>query len=379
MRHLTINGSIRIARRVYWSSESGTERPLDRWLGIDDATVSRGARELCSLAAMAGGSFLSGTEVLWRLGQLRVSDERLRGLAEEEGRRAKEAMESGRVAPAWTAAACRTAQGRTRLTVGADGVMVPVITAAEKAKRRGHRKRRTKAKRPPLAVRLFRGSQYPYKEFKIAGFYDASHERHLAFGTSGGPDVLGRQMRRAASRLKIGEAQERTAVTDGAEWIRRQLQTRLPMVDVRILDYFHLMEHVGEAAVAAFGAARAETTAWIEATGKTALEEGAAGLLVTIRQTRQPLRSPAKREALAKLEQYVANHAEMLDYPRYRAAGFDIGSGPTEALCKTLTARLKGGGKRWNTPNAEALMALAALKHSRLWEPYWAAQARKAG
>ena len=52
MRHLTINGSIRIARRVYWSSESGTERPLDRWLGIDDATVSRGAPELCSLAAM---------------------------------------------------------------------------------------------------------------------------------------------------------------------------------------------------------------------------------------------------------------------------------------------------------------------------------------
>jgi hypothetical protein len=27
----------------------------------------------------------------------------------------------------------------------------------------------------------------------------------------------------------------------------------------------------------------------------------------------------------------------------------------------------------------EALMALAALKHSRLWQDYWAAQARKAG
>jgi len=63
----------------------------------------------------------------------------------------------------------------------------------------------------------------------------------------------------------------------------------------------------------------------------------------------------------------------------FRAQRFDIGSGPTEALCRTLTARLKGGGKRWNTPNAEALMALAALKHSRLWEGYWAAPAREAG
>ena len=54
-------------------------------------------------------------------------------------------------------------------------------------------------------------------------------------------------------------------------------------------------------------------------------------------------------------------------------------AGPTESLCLTLTARLKGGGKCWNTPNAEALMALAALKHSRLWENCWAAPARQAG
>ena len=69
----------------------------------------------------------------------------------------------------------------------------------------------------------------------------------------------------------------------------------------------------------------------------------------------------------------------MPDYPRYRACGFDIGSGPTESLCRMLTARLKGGGKRRNRPNAEALMALAALKQSRLWQGYRAAPARKAG
>ena len=87
MHHLTVDGSIRIARRVYWSPESGVQRPLDGWLGIEDASVSRGARELCGMAAMAGGSFLEGTEVLWRLGQLRVSDEQLRTLTEAEGRR----------------------------------------------------------------------------------------------------------------------------------------------------------------------------------------------------------------------------------------------------------------------------------------------------
>jgi len=83
---------------------------------------------------------------------------------------------------------------------------------------------------------------------------------------------------------------------------------------------------------------------------------------------------PAKREALRKLEQYVAKRVEMLDYPSFRAQGFDIGSGPTEAFCKTLTARLKGSGMRWDRPNAEALMALAALENSHLWDGYWTLQ-----
>ena len=364
---------------MYWSPESGAQRPLDVWLGIDDASVSRGARPLCSLAAMAGGSFAKGTEVLWRLGQLRVSDEQLRTLAEAEGRHVKDALEEGRVGPDWTAASCRTPDGVSRIMVGADGVMVPVITAAEKAKRRAKRRRRTKARRRPLWQRLFKGSEHPWKEFKIAGFYDPSSERVWAFGTAGGPNVIGRRMRRAAGRLKINEAQERVAVTDGAPWIRGQLQTRLPMVEVRILDYFHLMEHIGEAAVIGFGAGSPETLGWIEAASKAALEEGVAGLLVAIRDTLRSLRTRAKRDAFKKLEQYVANHAEMMDYPTYRARGFDIGSGPTESLCRTLTARLKGGGKRWNTPNAEALMALAAIKHSRLWERYWETPARLAG
>jgi hypothetical protein len=142
------------------------------------------------------------------------------------------------------------------------------------------------------------------------------------------------------------------AVTDGAEWIRGQLQTRLPMVEVRILDYFHLMEHIGEAAVIGFGAGRPEMMAWIEAASKAALEEGVAGLLVKIRETVRPVRSPAKREVFKKLEQYVANHAEMLDYPRYRAAGFDIGSGPTESLCRTLrpASRAEANGGTRPTP-----------------------------
>ena len=74
----------------------------------------------------------------------------------------------------------------------------------------------------------------------------------------------------------------------------------------------------------------------------------------------------------------MSKRVEMLDYPAFRAQGFDIGSGLTEALCKTLTARLKGSGMRWDRPNAEALMALAAPEQSRLWDAYWTLQRRLA-
>jgi len=61
----------------------------------------------------------------------------------------------------------------------------------------------------------------------------------------------------------------------------------------------------------------------------------------------------------------------MLDYPAFRAQGYALGSGPTESFCKTLTSWLKGSGMRWDKPHAEGLMALAAIRSSRLWQQYW--------
>jgi len=97
-------------------------------------------------------------------------------------------------------------------------------------------------------------------------------------------------------------------------------------------------------------------------------------MLTHIHQTRKTVRAKAKREELRKLEQYVGARAEMLDYPAFRERGFDISSGPIEAFCKTLTARLKGSGMRWDSPNAEGMMALAALDQSGQWNADWSLQ-----
>jgi hypothetical protein len=64
----------------------------------------------------------------------------------------------------------------------------------------------------------------------------------------------------------------------------------------------------------------------------------------------------------------------MLNYTEFRAKGYEIGSVPTESFCKTLTIRLKGSGMRWDKPNAEAIMALAAERQGHRWQAYWEIQ-----
>jgi hypothetical protein len=51
------------------------------------------------------------------------------------------------------------------------------------------------------------------------------------------------------------------------------------------------------------------------------------------------------------------------------AKGWDVGSGPTEAMCKNLTLRLKRPGMKWDTDSAAALMNLVALREGGQWEP----------
>lgn len=378
--HMTGNGLVRVRRRIYWYHEEGRDERLDRWLGIADRNISVAARELCCRAAMGGQvSFAKAVENLERLGNIRIGREWLRDTVESEGRAVVAGREAGTVGPNWEAKDCVVEGGLTRMMAGSDGVMVPVITEAEKQKRRENlaKKRQGKKVRRKAGRRCQRGADQGYKEFKIATFYDESRKRQYAVATSGDHQVLGKMMRREASKLKLHAATEKIAVSDGAKWIRHQFEIQLPMLDAMILDFYHFAEHVGAAGRVCFGEGP-DAVSWTGQVLEAAKTEGPAEVLVRIRQALKSTRSSNKRAALRSLEQYVAQRCDMLDYPAYRGKGWDIGSGVTEAFCKTLTLRLKGSGMRWNTRNAEAMMALAALDQSNLWNPYWEQQRKAA-
>lgn len=294
-------------------------------------------------------------------------------IVEAEGQEALRQQRVGILGPDWTVADCASQPyAHSCVITGADGVKVPLVTEQEKAKRRKHRIGRSKGHRHRYRIR--RGSDQRYKEFKILTFYDPSHRFQYAVGTSGNHEVLGRMMRREGKKLRLDQADLTYSVSDGADWIVRQYRDKLPMLKVNILDYYHLREHVIKASQSVFGLDNPQARSWREQITGIVLEQGPVEALEYIASLRKGLRAPSKRKALEDLIGYIGRRLDMLDYPRFRQANYEIGSGPTEAFCKTLTSRLKGPGMRWDEAHAEAFMALASVRSSGLWQSYWYAQ-----
>ncbi|MBI9018196.1 MAG: hypothetical protein JEZ07_13145 [Phycisphaerae bacterium] len=102
--------------------------------------------------------------------------------------------------------------------------------------------------------------------------------------------------------------------------------------------------------------------------------QGSLVFLDSLSEQYKKLRSQPKRKAIKALQKYIATRVDMTDYPTFRANGFDCGSGPTESFCGCLTRRLKGRGMRWDSDNAEAVMALASIYYTDQWQRYWGTQ-----
>jgi hypothetical protein len=345
---------------------------VDEWLGIAQHRFSPGVREMCCREALHC-SFEVTSDNLHRTAQLSISGATVRTIVKNEGRAVVAGQRSGSVGPGFTAADCTD----QTVIAGADGVMVPMVTDEQKRKRRAtEAAKRTREGRRSTARpgRPKRGSDGPYKEFKVLSFYDLDKSHCHVVGTAGDHEVLGRLMRREAGRLRLGQAKVKYAVTDGAEWIANQCRRQLPMLDAHILDYYHLREHVVETSHVLYGEGTKKAQTWREDVMGWVWEQGSLVMLHRLGPYLRCHRGGPKREALESLRDYVGKRVAMTDYPAFRELGYDCGSGPTESLCGTLTERLKGSGMRWDKDNAESLMALAGLYHSGLWRSYWEAQ-----
>lgn len=378
----TVNGPVRLCRRRWHMPDEGGCVPLDPMLGILQTSVSVGVREMACRLNQSSSSFRKTAENLLRTAQVSLSAEMIRTLVEDEGRQVLHEREQGLLPAAFQAEDCLADSGKSRVYMGCDGVKVPLITETEKTKRRKKikQKRRkrlpSKPSLPPLAA-MKRGADQSYKEFKLVTFYSESGEQchcELTRHDHRAAQVL---MSRIGRGIGLHRADEKVANVDGATWILgRAKDSGLPF-DAIGLDFYHLAEHVHEAGRGMCRGDQDQASAWAGERLHTVKHEGYQPLWERLLEDRrQGARSGVKRQAMDRLMHYVAERREMIAYPRFIERGWQIGSGPTEARCKTTTARLKGSAKRWDADNAQAVASLAALDDSNQWSDYWPACVR---
>ncbi len=373
----TINGPIEVRRIRYYAPGEGACTPADALVDSSEATVSVGVCEMASRLGCHGSNFDQAAADLQRTAQVSLSGERLRQLVEREGRCVLQAEQQGVFDIGWKASDCQTftpSQTKTsRVYLGSDGVQVPMVTSIEKKKRRHQirAKRQRSGKRcRPLSVPQ-PGADQRYKEFKLVVYYDQDQSHRHVVGTKGNHRVAGRLMRRDAGRIGLDQAEEKVAIVDGADWIRHRIESQNLPMDQIVLDFYHLAEHVHKARRIVFGETSDEGQTWAGHLLHVVKHEGYAAFWQLLVERRAQERSSNKRAALDELMGYVSEREKMICYPECQERGWDLGSGPTEAMCKATTLRLKGCGMRWDGKNAESIMALLCLEQSGLWQAYW--------
>ena len=370
---LTINGRVSL-KRIRWHGPGvGSRTVIDPYLDRAERTISVGVRELACRLNGGGTNFDRTAENLARAAQVDASGETLRTLIEAEGRHVLQAFQAGTLPTTGTAADCVAESDKPGSPTRAYlGVMAPMVTAGEKMTRRtkvkAKRQRRGRTCRPLRRAKP--GADQRDKEYKLVTFYDESKRHRVVMGTKGNHVEAGRLMRRLAGRIDLSAAAQKVGNVDGAPWIRAQVAGQNLPLDALGLDFYHLAENVHKARRAVYGETDEAGTLWAGALLHLFKHDGYGAAWERLVSWRGRWRG-RKRSAADGLLSSVSERRAMILYPEFVAKGWQIGSGPTESCRKTLAQRLKGSGMRWDADNAEAIMALEALRESGLWKTYW--------
>jgi hypothetical protein len=171
-------------------------------------------------------------------------------------------------------------------------------------------------------------------------------------------------------------AKQVCAVTDGAEWEQGFIDLHRREA-VRILDFGHAGEYVAAGGQAVLGEGTDACQAWLKETLHELKHGQPDTVLNTLRDmhTEVSARGAGSVAAAATLEKsvgYLEKRRAHIDYARFQALGYPIGSGSVESANKLVVeARLKGAGMHWAVPHVDPMLALRNIACSDRWEEAW--------
>jgi hypothetical protein len=169
-------------------------------------------------------------------------------------------------------------------------------------------------------------------------------------------------------RRGLETAGQVSAPADGSEWIQTFVDFHRPDA-MRILDFPHAGEHINAIGQIVLGEGSPAAQAWLETQLHDLKHTGPTSLLAEIGDMAQE--RPDEKDLQAHVA-YLKKREPHMQYPKFHAEGWPIGSGATESANKLVVeARLKGSGMHWARPHVNPMLALRNIVCSDRWNEAW--------
>jgi hypothetical protein len=144
-----------------------------------------------------------------------------------------------------------------------------------------------------------------------------------------------------------------------------------------VLDYYHACLYITKIAEVLFGQQTQQAASWA-AKMRRWLKDKKGGILRVLHSAAAHAWrlefSVAEKQAYEEAFGYLQNRKGLMDYWSCRRRGLAIGSGITEAACKTLfTQRFKQSGMKWSLEGGQVVVDLRVIWISKLWHRVFAA------
>jgi hypothetical protein len=245
-----------------------------------------------------------------------------------------------------------------------------------------------------LGIRIKKGSLFEVATTATVSVYDRKGKRLGTVYLAYAPQAEQTRMSKALTRLLRGvlaawrgplprlcyvtdAGQSETSYYKKVLAVMRHPRTRERLKWARVVDYYHASERVWTMAECLFGAGP-RSASWAVKMLKWLLLPGGVNRVLhsaAAHRWRLGLRGK-KKTAFVKAYRYLRKRMKYLRYAQFRGQGMPIGSGVTEAACKTVyTQRLKLSGMSWkplgstkDDVGAQTVLDLRVLLLSEIWD-----------
>lgn len=358
------SGPVRVMRSLY-STRKDSERaicPMELQAGLVEGRWTPQAAKQATwvVSHLTPGE---GEELYGMFGGLKPSKSSLDRLPKQLGQR----WEQERIAfEDILRAQERVPAEAVSMAVSLDGVMVPMKNGQRQTKRAQAAEEGKYTRGPAGNKEVGCGT---------LSFYDEEGERLSTIRMARMPEVKKATLKAMLSEEVNNCLAQRpdlkvVKVADGAKDNWTYLNGELPEGE-EVIDFYHAAGHLDTALAAAYGDTHPKRSAQFEKQRHVLLEDDK-GVEKVIRSLVHLRDTYPRRKKIARELKYFRRNRHRMRYAELKNEGLPIGSGVTEAACKTLaTQRMKRSGMRWGEQGGQAILTFRALVQSNRFERAW--------